>query len=131
MALLKRIKLMLRHQKKQGYRPKESLVALKTRYFLEIKNIEASLKFDSPSVASLRLFSLVKDFFSELLGERGSLTLQEIEAHFKYKHFEPEVKQMARDLLENITQVEYGGGQIKEKDIKTLLEDFKLVVEKI
>ena len=116
------------HKKRLVKEPRE---ALKARYLLELKNVEASLKYDAREVVSVRVFSLVKDFFCELLEDRSCDTLEELAKRLKYKRIDPVLKKHMVFFLGALVPLEYGDKHITEKQLKSTLEEFKSLIQSV
>ncbi len=120
---------LLGSHKKRKIPGEKKRAEMKMRYLLEIENVEKAIKFENTSVVAIRLFSLIKDFFYELLDLKKSETLEEIAEELKHKRIDRELKWEAEHFLENLSEEEYSGRKITKRKVEATLSEFKSIVQ--
>jgi hypothetical protein len=126
----KLICVLLRTKKKKKYRVlcEDRRVQLGPRYLLELENLESAIKFEDRKVLKTRLYSIIRDFFCELLNADRSMTLDEISKKVSRAHIDPETKELMKNLLKTLPDLEYGNQTVYRRDIKKLLNAFRELI---
>ncbi len=115
MALKKGV--LKRRRKKKA--PQTSLSEMKQRFLAELDS--------SSDKDSLAVFGIARRFFQEYLRVKHSHTFEEMAEEIEKKRIEPEVKQMAVNLLTSLSELEFRPG-ISRKRTDKLREDLRAVI---
>lgn len=123
---------LLKHKRKYETRPVLSIdnrAQIKIRYLMELENMEAALKFDDRKTASVRFFSVIKDFFCEILGANHSMTFEEIIEKLHRSHIDRGEKGRLDKFLKNLSAEEYGQQKITKIGIRKGLREFRELIQ--
>lgn len=85
---------------------------------------------NKPYVEITEFYSLVREFFLELLAKDYEPTYEEILEELEniehdYLAFPKEQRKKAQNLLSELSALEYGGRPVTQEDVKRVLSDFK------
>lgn len=122
---------ILRTKKKKRYRVlcEGRRALLGPRYLLELENLESAIIYEDREVLKTRLYSIMRDFFCELLNADRSMTLDEISEKVSRARIEPETKGLMETLLKSLPEVEYGNQTVYRRDIRRLLGTFRELIQ--